>query len=53
MKKFINRRSGVVIDMPEDWRGDGWEPVEKPAPAPEASPKVSTAKKPAEKKTRK
>ena len=53
MKKFINRRNGIVIEMPEDWRGDCWEPVEEPAPAPEATPKVSTAKKPAEKKSRK
>ena len=51
--KFINRRNGIVIDMPDDWHGDNWEPVEKPAPAPEATPKVSTAKKPAEKKTKK
>lgn len=51
--KFINRRNGIVIDMPENWSGDCWEPVEKPAPAPETKPKVSAAKKPAEKKTKK
>lgn len=52
--KFINRRNGIVIDMPDDWRGDCWEPVEKPVPtAPKATPKASAAKKPAEKKTRK
>ena len=52
--KFINRRNGIVIDLPDDWHGDSWEPVEEPAPAPsEATPKVSTAKKPAEKKTKK
>jgi hypothetical protein len=51
--KFVNRRNGMMIDMPEDWRGDGWVPVEKPAPAPAAAPKASTAKKPAEKKTKK
>ena len=51
--KFINRRNGIVIDMPDDWHGDSWEPVEEPAPAPAATPKVSAAKKPAEKKTKK
>lgn len=51
--KFINRRNGIVIEMPEDWHGDCWEPVEEPAPAPEAAPKVSTAKKPAQKKAKK
>ena len=52
--KYINRRNGIVIDMPEDWRGDCWEPVEQPAPAePKPAPKASTAKKPAEKKTKK
>ena len=53
--KFINLRNGIVIDMPDDWRGDNWEPVEKPAPAPApaATPKASTAKKPAEKKAKK
>lgn len=51
--KFINRNNGMVIEMPEDWHGDRWEPVEKPAPAPKAAPKASTARKPAEKKTKK
>ena len=51
--KFINRRNGIVIDMPDDGHGDCWEPVEKPAPAPEDTPNGSTAKKPAEKKTKK
>jgi len=54
MAKYINRRNGIVIDMPDDWHGDCWEPVEKPAPAaPKATPKASAAKKPAEKKTKK
>ena len=51
--KFINRRNGIVIDMPDNWRGDCWEPVEEPAPAPEATPKASAAKKPAQKKAKK
>ena len=53
--KFVNRNNGIVIEMPDDWRGDCWEPVEEPtpAPAPKATPKASAAKKPAEKKTRK
>ena len=52
--KFINRRNGIVIEMPDDWRGDCWEPVEEPAPTPKATPKASAAKKqPAEKKTKK
>ena len=51
--KFINRRNGIVIEMTEEWHGDCWEPVEDTAPAPEAAPKASTAKKPAEKKTKK
>lgn len=67
--KFINSSNGIVIDMPDDWRGDNWEPVEKPAPSPQAAPKESAAKKtasapkatpkaveakkPAEKKTKK
>ena len=51
--KFINRNTGIVIERPDDWHGDCWEPVEKPAPAPEAKPNVSAAKKPAEKKTKK
>lgn len=51
--KFINRNNDIVIDMPDDWHGDCWEPVEEPAPAPKATPKASAAKKPAEKKTKK
>ena len=50
MKKFINRNNGIMIEMPDDWHGDCWEPVEKPAPAPTAAPKASTAKKPAKTK---
>lgn len=52
--KFVNPNNGIVIEMPDDWRGDCWVPVEEPAPAaPKATPKASAAKKPAEKKTKK
>ena len=44
--KFLNPRNGIVIDMPDDWHGDCWVPVEKPAPAPTATPKASAAEKP-------
>lgn len=44
--KFINPRNGIVIEMPEDWHGDNWEPVEDPAPAPKATPKSKPTEKP-------
>lgn len=44
--KFINPRNGIVIEMPEDWHGDCWEPVEDPAPAPKATPKSKPTEKP-------
>ena len=54
LMKFVNPNNGIVIEMPDDWRGDCWVPVEEPAPAaPKATPKASAAKKPAEKKTKK
>lgn len=43
--KFRNQNNGIVIDMPDDWHGDCWEPVEAPVPA--ATPKASAADKPA------
>ena len=45
--KFVNTRNGIVIDMPDDWRGDCWVPVEEPTPAPNATPKASETDKPA------
>lgn len=30
--KFRNRRSGIVLDMPDNFSGKNWEPVEIPAP---------------------
>jgi hypothetical protein len=45
--KFLNPKNGIVIEMPDDWSGDNWVPVEKPAPAPAATPKASAAEQPA------
>lgn len=44
--KFRNTRSGAVIDMPENFSGKYWEPVEKPAPkpAPKKAPKKTVKK---------
>lgn len=47
MMKFINRSNGIVIEMPDDWHGDCWEPVEKQAPAPKTAKKAAPEKKPA------
>lgn len=46
--KFRNTRTGVVLDnMPENFGGKYWEPVDTPAPATvkkKATPKKTTKK---------
>lgn len=49
--KFVNTKNGVVMDMPEDFSGSNWEPVEVPKTPhrteteEKAEPKKATKKK--------
>lgn len=49
--KFVNTKNGVVMDMPEDFSGSNWEPVEAPKTPhraeteEKAEPKKATKKK--------
>jgi len=42
--KFRNRRNGIVLDLPENFSGKYWEPVD-PAPVSEEKPKKKSSVK--------
>lgn len=46
--KFRNTRNGTILELPDNFSGKYWEPVEKPVPRP-AEKKKTAAKKPAKK----
>lgn len=46
--KFRNTRNGMVLELPDNFSGTYWEPVEKPAP--EKPKKQETKKSTAAKK---
>lgn len=45
--KFRNVRTGIILDLPDNFTGKYWEPVNKPVPKPVK--KKTTVKKPAKK----
>ncbi len=47
--KFVNTKNGVVMDMPEDFSGSNWEPVEAPK-TPHRTEEVKEPKKATKKK---
>ena len=47
--KFRNIRYGTILEMPDDFSGKNWEPVD-PVPSPKAAPKKAAPKRPAKKK---
>lgn len=47
--RFKNTRTGVILNLPDDFTGKNWEPVEKKR-APEEAPHRTEPKKPAKKK---
>lgn len=48
--KFINTKTGVAMDMPEDFSGSNWEPVEAPKETPHRTEEVKEPKKATKKK---
>ena len=50
--KFRNVRNGMILDLPDTFRGTYWEPVDK-QPAPAASRKEAKKAEPVKKTTRK
>lgn len=43
--KFRNTRTGAVLELPENFSGKYWEPVEAPKPEKKAAAKKAAAKK--------